>query len=173
MMDRRIKNSALAFLGTASTVVLAGLVSKYGVTGTLRLIWEGDHRAPHVRDTSDDLDDLEAELVRLATEADDVDVDVRTAFLNEVDSNDGDEASETRTLSALSPASLSGLKRRVATLDHELDRVTADVDSVRAHDVEELRRRKKRLSTLVVAQMRRVDQFVKLCVDGGGNSGSS
>lgn len=53
-------------------------------------------------------------------------------------------------------------------VSHGLDRVAADVDSVQSHDDEEVKRRKKRLSTLVVEQMQRIDAFVDLCTDGGG-----
>jgi len=36
-----VRNSAIVLVGTASTLFIANLVSKYGVEGTLRYIWEG------------------------------------------------------------------------------------------------------------------------------------
>ena len=67
------------------------LISKYGLSGTVRLIWEGDHLPPHIRECVDKLQDIEMKLKKEKRSMNRIKVVIETAKLNSVDHDDENE----------------------------------------------------------------------------------
>lgn len=168
-MESRLKTSALVLVGTAGTVLLSGLVVKYGVEGTLRLLWEGDPLPPHIRQALDALSELErSNIPAVVRKVDRIDVTIQTALLNSVDGGESDDSrnqdKKSNALPWLFPEDLARLKKEVSLASHLLDKTAADVDAVPSYGHEEVKQERKRLSTLIVASMERVDHFMTLCL---------
>lgn len=145
----------------------------------MRLLWEGDHLSPPVREATDSLDDLESELIpaeEVALER--IEVAVEVARLNSVDGPENSspprgsrtETTEDGRTDALESDSLfqqiPGLKRDLSGLSHRLDGLAAEVDSVRSCGDADVKRRKKRLSNVLVRMMERVDSLIERCEVG-------
>ena len=83
--------SSLAIAAGSATAAIASYylsraISKYGAKGFVRLIWEGDHLEPNVREAWDALDGLEASAVpREEKRLEKVEIAFETARLNSVD----------------------------------------------------------------------------------------
>merc|ERR1712071_550022 len=76
-----IKTSTLTVIGITIAVISSKLISKYGVQGTLRLLWEGDHLPPEIREAMDELDDAEeTEIPRVITKIDEIELALRRIF---------------------------------------------------------------------------------------------
>jgi len=74
-----------------TTLVSSYLLSKYGLYGTIRLIWEGDHLPPEIRNALDTLDTIaENRIPKLGRKLDVIDCTVQLAKLNSVDNDDVD-----------------------------------------------------------------------------------
>ena len=86
-----IATIALTMTTLASTYLITKAISKYGVSGTLRLLWEGDHIPPHIRDAINSLDDLANRAIpKQARKLDKVDCIIQLAKLNSVDDENYD-----------------------------------------------------------------------------------
>ena len=160
----------------AITYLLSKPISKYGLSGCLRYIWEGDHLPPHIRDAFDELDKVEYKQLRKEQKRlEKIEVAIELAKLNSVDagyekscnegsgnatsSNDNTDEAGTNYILAQSP----NLTKDLAGLSYNLDVLAATVDSVTSHNDLELKARKKRLSNKLVQMMEQVDVFLKDC----------
>lgn len=148
----------------------------------MRLIWEGDHLSPPVREAMDALEELESESIAAEEAAlERVEIAVEVARLNSVDGPENSSpprGSRTETTKdgrtdGLEPDSLfqqiPSLKRDLSGLSHRLDGLAAEVDSVRSCGDADVKRRKKRLSNVLVRMMERVDSLIVRC-EGGDDS---
>lgn len=125
-----------------------------------------DHLPHEIRDALDALDDIEEdEIPKMVRKIDKVQVTVQTAFLNSVDTGTQSPSiiEKKEMLNALPPKSFSNLKKQIGMVSHELDRIAADIDSVRSDGNSEIKSKKKRLSSLAVSLMKRVDEYMDLC----------
>lgn len=167
-----IKTSTLTVIGITIAVISSKLISKYGVQGTLRLLWEGDHLPPEIREAMDELDDAEeTEIPRVITKIDEIELALRRIFSSS-NGNNSNYCTTTDTksniqykkeiLNGLPPLALSTFKRDLSVVSHDVDRIAADIDSVRSHGDEDVALRKKKLSNLIVSSMKRVDHIMEL-----------
>ena len=153
--------SSLAIAAGSATAAIASYylsraISKYGAKGFVRLIWEGDHLEPNVREAWDALDGLEASAVpREEKRLEKVEIAFETARLNSVDGAD-DQILE----------QCPQIKKNLSMVSYRLDKVAAEVDSVQSHGNAEVKRRKKHLSRTLVGMMERADALIASC--GGG-----
>uniref|UniRef100_A0A7S2U8C1 BAG domain-containing protein n=1 Tax=Attheya septentrionalis TaxID=420275 RepID=A0A7S2U8C1_9STRA len=139
-------------MGVAAVSVTAiwtqRMISKYGVDGTLRLIWEGDHLKPEIREAMDNLDTLEfKKIAKSERKLEGMEVTVETARLNSID----------ETILETLPVQL---KKQLAMLSSQLDALAADVDSIQSNGDAEVKRRKKYLSVKLVEMMERADKII-------------
>ena len=138
------------------TYYLSKAISKYGAKGFVRLVWEGDHLEPNIREAWDALDGLEANAVpREMNRLEQVEISIETARLNSVDGSD-DQILE----------QYPQIKKDLSMVSYRLDKVAAEVDSVQSHGNVEVKRRKKCLSNKLVGMTERADSLIALC--GGG-----
>ena len=154
------KTLAIAAAGSVTaafvTYYLSKAISKYGAKGFVRLVWEGDHLEPNIREAWDALDGLEANAVpREMNRLEQVEIAIETARLNSVDGSD-DQILE----------QYPQIKKDLSMVSYRLDKVAAEVDSVQSHGNVEVKRRKKYLSNKLVCMMERADSLIALC--GGG-----
>lgn len=161
-----VKYTAAALIGTVSSLFLANLISKYGVQGALRYIWEGDHHPPEIREAIDELDEIEEmQIPKILSKIDKIQVIIQTAYLNsvDIDTNTPSTIQKKEILNSLPPQSFSNLKKKIAMASHELDRIAADIDSIRSYGNAELKSQKKNFSSLIVSLMKPVDEYMDLC----------
>ena len=160
-------------LTAITTIGTTYLVSKYGLSGALRYIWEGDHLPPHIREAIDILDDVEIRLKKQKKKLDKVEMVVEVARLNSVDSVDDSNADDTndadnehaktkqnvQVLSNVSPL----LSKDLSMLSYTLDKLASEIDSVQSSGDVDVKRRKKEMSGVLVSMMERIDGFLKEC----------
>jgi hypothetical protein len=72
-------------LAAISTYIATKSISKYGIQGTLRYIWEGDHLSPHIRHEMDTLASIQSKMIQQKKKLNRVSVTIETAKLNSVD----------------------------------------------------------------------------------------
>ena len=53
------KAATIATLGTITVYLFSKPITKYGLSGCIRYIWEGDHLPPHIREAFNELDKVE------------------------------------------------------------------------------------------------------------------
>jgi len=176
------KQTIALTLTTLSTIIttyyLGKSIHKYGLNGTLRLIWEGDHLTPDVREAVDMLDSLGSKIKKNKKKLEKIEVMVEVEKLNSVDDgqssnnnyknnndNDGDSNSnnivEDSITTSLTPSPL--LSKELSMLSYTLDKLAADIDSVKSCNDIEVKRRKKEFSKMLVSMMEVVDSFFKEC----------
>ena len=110
-----------------------------------------------------------------------IETTIQTAKLNSVDDEIVDIHIPTSSTSSSGEGQTSqkhyilsqvpSLTTDLSTLSYTLDKLAAEVDSVQSHGDEDVRRRKKELSTKLVDMMGVCDGFIKEC--GVGESSSS
>lgn len=178
-MANRNTGQAVAIAVAAAATVAAALsaqrsISKYGLAGTVRLIWEGDHLPPHVRESMDTLDELEgASIPKEENVLEQIEVTVETARLNSVDgpaspaknAGSAEEVGDSTVDAGKNDEILSQyphLRKDISTLSYRLDKLAATADSVQSHGNVEVKQRKKQLSSILVKMMERTDALMKL-----------
>jgi hypothetical protein len=174
----------------ATTYFLSKSIYKYGLNGTIRLIWEGDHLPPEIREAVDILDDIGKKLKKNQKKLENVEIMVEVEKLNSVDvvngshcsggSNVGDDgnnndginntgsktagtstsSSDTRIITICPSASLS---KQLSMLSYTLDKLAADTDSVKSYNDTHVKSRKREYSAAIVKMMEKVDGFLKEC----------
>ena len=166
------------FTTIVTTYYLSKSIHKYGLNGTLRLIWEGDHLTPDVREAVDMLDSLGSKIKKNKKKLEKIEVMVEVEKLNSVDDgqssnnnyknnndNDGDSNSnnimEDSITTSLNPSPL--LSKELSMLSYTLDKLAADIDSVKSCNDIEVKRRKKEFSKMLVSMMEVLDSFLKEC----------
>lgn len=160
--------SASRRIGTILTVTAVGSVSilatawlyrsvkEYGWEGTLRLIWEGDHYAPDVRDALDQLENLETQTAVRASLLELIETSLARAELNTID--DDQSVKKEGWATAHLP---ENLEKDLAKLSYDLDRLAAKVDTVLTKHAD-VRPKKKELSRVLVKLMERADELLKI-----------
>lgn len=151
------KLSAVTVVALASvigTCVTTKLILSYGFGGLLRLIWEGDHLSPDVREAIDALDDLEKrQLSKRKRELKHLRVKIERAKLDSVDGGlenesndkflsdkDGHSGSSVNVIMLQFPM----LKKDLSLLSHNLDNLVFAIDSVRSHGDSDVKEKKKK-----------------------------
>lgn len=182
LSTHRIQSQGIATLAAVTIISIVGtyattnLISKYGLGGLLRLIWEGDHLSPEVRDAVDTLEDLEKRLLpKRKRDLNKIRLQIERAKLDSVDGGDENLSSD-ETTSFKSPNEERGqlqndiilmtspaIKKDISMLSHNLDTLVAKIDSVQSHGNLEVKERKKKLSNLLVEMMRDVDELIQDC----------
>lgn len=171
------KVATITTLGTITIYLLSKPISKYGLSGCLRYVWEGDHLPPHVRDAFDELDKVEyKQLKKERKRLEKIEVTIQLAKLNSVDSGmEGNDKKSSASSSADSTvvegdetlndilAQTPTLTKDLAGLSYSLDVLASTVDSVGSHGNVDVKARKKVLSNALVQMMERVDSFLKEC----------
>ena len=161
-----INNAARPLIYGVSAVAATAvtfLVHRYGFRGTLRLLWEGDHLPPEIRDALDILNDVEQRLMpKEQHRLEQIEVTIETAKLNSVDGPSGKssqvEGKEIRDSNILEQS--PRLKKDLSTLSDRLDKLAAKVDSVRSRNDPQLKNRKKCLSSELVSFADRCDSII-------------
>lgn len=147
-----------------TTCMLGSAISKYGVTGTLRYIWEGDHLSPESRESVDTLDGVESKIKKQTKKLEKIEIMVEVERLNSVD--DGYDNSEETKVPQSKNGTLSissSLAKDVSILSSTLDRIAGEIDSVQSHGDLDIKKRKKEFSKLLVSMMDKVDRILKEC----------
>jgi len=86
-----ITTLTLTLTTLASTYFITKKISQYGLAGSLRLLWEGDHLPPNIREAIDSLDELANRAIpKQGRKLDKIDCTIQLAKLNSVD-DDGDD----------------------------------------------------------------------------------
>lgn len=87
-----ISTIALTIVTLTSTYILTKQISKYSLAGFLRLLWEGDHLPPEIREAFETLNDLEERgIPNQGRKLDKIDCTIQLAKLNSVDNDDEEE----------------------------------------------------------------------------------
>mmetsp|Transcript_28378 Transcript_28378/g.33613 ORF Transcript_28378/g.33613 Transcript_28378/m.33613 type:complete len:220 (-) Transcript_28378:276-935(-) len=87
-----VTTAAITITTIASSYYITRKISQYGLTGSLRLLWEGDHLPPNIRNAIDALDDLsERKIPKQGRKLDKIDCTIQLAKLNSVDDDDDDD----------------------------------------------------------------------------------
>lgn len=144
-----------------------------GIHGILRLLWEGDHLPPHLRQSMDQLEKIEGRMIKSETQLEHIEVLVEKARLDSVDGStataDADdnnkEDKDKDTLSAEEvKASLfqsnPELRTRIGIFSNKLDTIAAQIDDVKSHSDEEVKQKKKQLSNRIVQLMNEMDGMI-------------
>jgi len=197
MPPRNAQNLSLTAITLSITAILTTYIiskplSKYGLSGTLRLVWEGDHLPSHIRVSIDKLLAIEGKIKKEKKKINTLSVTIETAKLNSVDeivSQDKyDEEKEeeeqeeeekdyeiigdtTRNESHVPPppkrhyilSQVPSLMTDLSRLSYVLDKFAAELDQVSSHGDAEVKRRKKELSKKVVDMMEVCDGFIQEC----------
>ena len=159
-----ILKTTLTITTIATTYFLTKSIRNYGLSGTLRYIWEGDHLPPEIRDAVDTLEDVELKLKKQTKKLEKVEVMIELGRLNSVDvsstsANNSTDRSDNGN--QLSPS--VALSKDLTMLSYTLDKIAADIDSVPSHGDADVKRRKKANSRKLVSMMEKVDGFLKEC----------
>eukprot|EP00979_Chaetoceros_neogracilis_P013996 scaffold4290_cov213-Chaetoceros_neogracile.AAC.3 len=145
-----------------ATYLISKPVSKYGLSGALRLIWEGDHLPPHIRDCFDKLQQIDDTIKKQKKKLNRLGVTIETAKLNSVDEiqivNNEHIPKKHYILSQV-----PSLHKDLGIVSSALDKVAAELDQVVNHGVAEVKRQKKELSNRVVTMMGTCDGFIQEC----------
>lgn len=156
----------------ATAYFLTKSVYKYGLNGTIRLIWEGDHLPPQIREAVDILDDISKKLKKNKKKLENAEIMVEVEKLNSVDvvngsqnNDDGNTCSSTgggdKKIITICPS--TSLSKQLSMLSYTLDKLAADIDSINSYNDTHVKSRKKEYSATVVKMMERVDGFLKEC----------
>ena len=171
---------ATAVLGAGIPILATGILFRQrhdiaacyrrhrGMRGVWRLLWLGDSLPPRLRQSVDALDAAEAGVRSAEQQLDTIRILVARAALESVDGP---------TTAAPAPATATGaatgdeararlfrehpeLRTRIGIFSDNLDRLAAAIDAVQSYADAEVKRRKKRLSSDIVALMEGLDGMV-------------
>ena len=146
-----------------ATYLTIKTISKYGVKGTLRYIWEGDHLPPHIRDAVDKLDEIELKMKKqMKRKLEKIETMIEVAKLNSVDGGEANDKVDDESTLLLS-STLPTLSKDLSMISYTLDQLAASVDSVQTYGEIDLKKSKKELSASIVQMMEKVDTYLKLC----------
>jgi hypothetical protein len=171
------RSSWIAIASATTTVAVLGLssfwfyqlVQNYGFDGALRFLWEGDPNPEHIRDH---VRTLNTAAKALNTQQKTISVFEEGLERARLDTIDDSDASSILVLWRKNlPSSLLDLRKHLAKLSYDLDRLAATVDQVPTD--EEIRQQKKQLSKRVVFLMERADAliaFFKSATDESANA---
>ena len=95
---------------------------------------------------------------------DDMEIEIQTAFLNSVDFHSESSLQTNEILNALPPKKLSKLKKMLAGVSYDLDRIASKIDSVRSLGENIVKIEKKRLSNAIVLHMEQIDKYVDMYI---------
>jgi hypothetical protein len=152
-----ILTTAAAVIGVQLAWMSWRLVSNYGFDGALRLIWEGDHLLPEIREAMDTLDQIENDqLPKKQRKCQALETVLEGASL---DSVDGGEV-EVDTIVPTKTVVSGKIRTDLSGLSDAVDKLAFKVDSVESHGDAEVRQRKKALSKHLVILMERVDSLI-------------
>jgi len=157
------KQRVVVVLGAAvtSTVIIVVVrwmyrnVSRYGIGGTLRYIWEGDPYAAVVRAALDKLEAVETSLAVHESMLELIEESLDRGRLNSVDGVDEVAA----WIVEHAPANL---EKDLGQVSHALDGTGAKVDSVLSSLHPDIKQLKKSLSDKLVCLMNRADALIAL-----------
>lgn len=145
-----------ATLAACSSVRLYQLVREHGWNGALLYIWEGDPHPRHIRGHVHVLDKAESLLHSATATLGVLQEALQRARLNSVD--DSDPSSVVILWKQYLPTREKDLRQTLARISHDLDAAAATIDQIPTQD--EIRIRKKSLSTNVVQCMEQVDTLI-------------
>jgi len=148
--------AAVGSVGVLATAWLYRSVKDYGWDGTLRLIWEGDHYTPAVRDALDELENLETQAAVRTSLMDLIETSLARAKLNTVD--DDQSVKKEGWTAAHRPGNL---EKDLTRLSYDLDKLAAKVDEVLTKHID-VRPKKKLLSSELVKLMSRADELLQI-----------
>lgn len=163
--ESKIKIALTATTFTAISLLLYKPLSKYGIQGTLRLIWEGDAVPPHIRDQLDKLDVINSKLLKQSKKLKKIKTTIEMAKLNSVDG----EVDEIEDVDSTSPKrhyiliQIPSLEKDLGMLSYTLDQIAAEIDELNSHSDADLRQQKKDMSKRVVEMMNLCDSYLKEC----------
>ena len=152
----RSKTVAIAagIVAAAGSVWLYRSVSKYGIKGTLRYIWEGDAYPPEVRKSLNQLEKVEQSIEREYI-LNRLEESLARAKLDSID----DVTIEPQWIIAHAPRDL---EKDLSKISHDLDTLAAKVDAVPSHGDADIKVRKKRASQQLVLMMERADYMLEV-----------
>lgn len=172
------KTTKIVLSITAAAISVAALksIKKYGLEGTLRYIWIGDHLTPAMREVTDTLEHIELKCIpKECKRLHKLEIIISTAKLNSVDEgeirpNDMDDKKDEDTNNEYYMYSqIPSLSKDLATLSYNLDKLAADIDSVQSHGNNTVKTKKKELSNVIVNMMNTVDALIQTCgLDSSG-----
>mmetsp|Transcript_32273 Transcript_32273/g.47051 ORF Transcript_32273/g.47051 Transcript_32273/m.47051 type:complete len:179 (-) Transcript_32273:114-650(-) len=160
-----------AITGTVTiltTIYITKSISQYGLSGTLRLLWEGDHLTPECRESMDTLDQVQNKTIpKLGKKLEQLEVTMEVAKLNCVDGPSLDEKTTTteeeEAIKIQILTQYPKMKTDLSGLSYNLDKAAAKIDSARSDGEQEVKARKKELSNIIVGLMDRADVLIALC----------
>ena len=172
-----ITTITLSITTLVTTYLLTKSISKYGVSGAIRYIWEGDHLSPEVRYEMDQLESLEKQMRIQKKKMNKIGFVIETAKLNSVDEivHDFDwngEVEDTNTDGYENDqlhkrhyilSQIPSLSKDLGMLSYNLDNMAAKVDSVQSHGDDSIKAQKKGLSHKLVEMMGICDEYMREC----------
>lgn len=158
------RSSWITLATTATTVAAIGfstfwfypLLRDYGWDGALRYIWEGDPNPERIRDHVATLNTVAKALTAQEKTMSILEEGLERARLDTID--ESGPASILVLWRKNLPNSLRDLRKHLAKVSSDLDKLAAKVDQVPTED--EVRQRKKDLSKTVVGLMERADAMI-------------
>lgn len=140
-----------------------------GIRGIARWIWLGDHLPPKLRQSMDELDEIQERMTKSEQELEKIEISVERIRLESIDvDNDDDGDSDiilnsTRTemqSSSLIFQQCPELRTQIGIFSSTLDKIAASIDAVKSHSDDEVKKRKKQLSNGIVKLMNDLDSII-------------
>mmetsp|Transcript_22176 Transcript_22176/g.44404 ORF Transcript_22176/g.44404 Transcript_22176/m.44404 type:complete len:194 (-) Transcript_22176:307-888(-) len=148
--------------------------SHRGINGILRYIWIGDHLPPPIRVAMDELDAVEEQMTMAEVQLETIEILIERTLLESVDGptvastglsdedrNIGDPSNTDRIdLQKQLFQQHPELKKDIALFSNLLDKLAASIDAINSQSDDEVKRRKKGLSTKIVYLMNELDRMM-------------
>mmetsp|Transcript_29574 Transcript_29574/g.62731 ORF Transcript_29574/g.62731 Transcript_29574/m.62731 type:complete len:184 (+) Transcript_29574:63-614(+) len=133
-----------------------------GVDGFLRLLWVGDFLPPHLRQSMDELDQVEERMRNSEGQLEQIEISVERTRLESVDgsTSSADDIVDKDELKSQLFQQNPELRTKIGGFSSKLDAVAAKIDSIKSHSDQEVKQRKKQLSNRIVELMNELDRMV-------------
>lgn len=170
-MSNKTTNVLISITAITVTAVALKSIAKYGLEGTLRYIWIGDHLTPSVREATDTLEHIELKCIpKERKRLHKLEILISTAKLNSVDEgeiqyedNGKHNDEDTNNANYYMYSQIPSLSKDLGTLSYNLDTLAADLDVVQSHGNDTVKTKKKELSNVIVQMMNAVDELIQTC----------
>lgn len=136
-------------------------IRNYGVEGTLRILWEGDPCTDEERSCLDKIQLIQQKIDTSEAAINILEEGLERAKLDSVDLGDAVDSSMILD-SWQKNTSSSDLRSEIGLLSYNLDKIAADIDGLAVLEHNDIRKKKKQLSSVIVAMMDRVDQMIAI-----------
>ena len=135
-----------------------------GIWGIARWIWLGDYLPPQLRQSMDELDEVQTLITNSEQELEQIEISIERIRLESVDDDDDDDEITDSTQTKMASRALfqhnPKLRTQIGIFSNTLDTLAASIDSIKSHSDDEVKQRKKQLSNGIVKLMNDLDSII-------------